>query len=132
VGYIPVVPSRRDLLALLVPVPLALIWVSLGKARRAAQPLQRRSLPRPRVEGVTIHGDVILVREGARTRAYSARCPHLGCRIDRSEGRTLVCPCHGSRFDDHGRRLGGPAQHDLAPLAVGRLDAETITVAVPD
>lgn len=115
-----------------MPVPLVLTWVALGKARREARPVVRRTLPRPRGEGVTLHGDVVLVRRGARTQAYSARCPHLGCRIDRVEGRTLVCPCHGSRFDAEGRRLAGPAQHDLASLAVERLDAETVTVVVPD
>ena len=46
----------------------------------------------------------------------SAVCPHLGCIVsfDAVE-RTWDCPCHGSRFDDRGRFILGPANRDLAP-----------------
>jgi glycine/D-amino acid oxidase-like deaminating enzyme/nitrite reductase/ring-hydroxylating ferredoxin subunit len=45
----------------------------------------------------------------------SAACPHLGCVVhwNRSE-KTWDCPCHGSRFDSHGKLLNGPANRDLA------------------
>ncbi len=38
------------------------------------------------------------------------RCPHMGCalRYDPHE-HSWDCPCHGSRFDDDGRLLDGPA-----------------------
>jgi len=47
----------------------------------------------------------------------SAVCPHLGCVVsfDAVE-RTWNCPCHGSRFDDRGRFLMGPANRDLTPV----------------
>lgn len=38
-------------------------------------------------------------------------CPHLGCRLERNPDEdTWECPCHGSRFDCHGKLLEGPAQ----------------------
>lgn len=42
------------------------------------------------------------------------RCPHMGCalRYNRAEG-TWDCPCHGSRFDQQGRLLDGPATDGL-------------------
>jgi glycine/D-amino acid oxidase-like deaminating enzyme/nitrite reductase/ring-hydroxylating ferredoxin subunit len=45
----------------------------------------------------------------------SATCPHLGCVVsfDAVE-KTWNCPCHGSRFDCHGRVIVGPANRDLA------------------
>jgi len=41
------------------------------------------------------------------------RCSHLGCALkwNRSE-RSWDCPCHGSRFDQHGRLINNPAMKD--------------------
>ncbi len=46
-------------------------------------------------------------------------CPHLGCipkEVTTPEGTITgwICPCHGSRFDESGRVLNGPAPHNLA------------------
>ena len=42
------------------------------------------------------------------------RCPHLGCALkwNRQE-HSWDCPCHGSRFDEEGQLLDGPATGDL-------------------
>ncbi len=41
------------------------------------------------------------------------RCPHLGCALkyNRAE-RTWDCPCHGSRFTEHGELIDNPATDD--------------------
>ncbi len=41
------------------------------------------------------------------------RCPHMGCALtyNRQE-HSWDCPCHGSRFDEEGKRLNGPAAKD--------------------
>src|SRR5262249_39597562 len=45
----------------------------------------------------------------------SATCPHLGGVVSwNSAEHTWDCPCHGSRFDRHGRVLTGPANSDLS------------------
>jgi len=63
-------------------------------------------------------GPGVLVRIGEEgPEALSLRCPHLGCRVQRSE-EGFRCPCHGSLFDGQGRRLAGPAPTGLVALAV--------------
>jgi glycine/D-amino acid oxidase-like deaminating enzyme/nitrite reductase/ring-hydroxylating ferredoxin subunit len=48
--------------------------------------------------------------------ACSAICPHLeGVVRWNSDEKSWDCPCHGSRFDSHGRVLNGPANGDLSP-----------------
>lgn len=41
------------------------------------------------------------------------RCPHLGCALKwNAEEHSWDCPCHGSRFDEQGALLDGPATDD--------------------
>ena len=42
------------------------------------------------------------------------RCSHLGCALKwNSAEHSWDCPCHGSRFDKHGKVLDNPANGDL-------------------
>ncbi len=71
---------------------------------------------------------VFIIRDHEGVRAVSALCTHLGCVLKRTESE-FQCPCHGSRFDDTGRVLSGPAPSplpwfkvDLAPDGQLRVD----------
>ncbi len=58
--------------------------------------------------------DVILVLDGDRALALSARCTHLGCPVVLADdGQSLTCPCHGSRYSLEGAVLHGPAGDPL-------------------
>ena len=72
-------------------------------------------------------GTGALVRDGLKKTAvyrdtrgelhkYSAVCPHLGCIVEwNPTEKTWDCPCHGSRFDSHGKVLKGPTLARLNP-----------------
>ena len=45
--------------------------------------------------------------------AVSSVCTHLGCNVKRA-ATGFECPCHGSRFDENGRVVRGPAPSPLA------------------
>jgi len=48
--------------------------------------------------------------------ALSAICTHLGCTVAQQEEGGFFCPCHGSRFDAHGKNVSGPAPRPLRHL----------------
>jgi cytochrome b6-f complex iron-sulfur subunit len=47
----------------------------------------------------------------------SSICTHLGCNV-RHVGAGFECPCHGSRYDENGRVISGPAPKALAWYAL--------------
>jgi len=59
--------------------------------------------------------------------ALSPKCTHLGCQVHwNTTEKSWDCPCHGSRFDPHGRVLNGPAVAALEarPLPGARRDQD--------
>ena len=115
-------PSRRDLLGrVLGAVTLGFAgWVAWRFADWS--PAQRAPVLFPALSadaGIVARReeDVILVQQGDRAWAMSARCTHLGCAVVVAEdGRSLSCPCHGSRYSLEGEVLAGPANEPLPRL----------------
>ena len=67
--------------------------------------------------------------------ALSPVCTHLGCLVHwNTTARRWDCPCHGSRFDPHGRVLNGPAVAALEarPLPEAEGEGEGEGEGVPD
>ncbi|MEU9334829.1 Rieske (2Fe-2S) protein [Streptomyces sp. NPDC048290] len=121
--------SRRTVLrgAAVVPVAagLGLAACSPGDSTRAAAPTGPVDVG---AEGEVGKGAAALYQEhnvvvsrGAdgAVKAYGSVCTHAGCAINKLEGTTLVCPCHGSEFDARtGEVLQGPATVALPELSV--------------
>ena len=111
--------GRRDLLRALLLTPL--LWplgAMLERLREQRRPASL-ALPAELPQGLSVAGSAIVYRGADGTvQAWSARCTHLGCRLDRVVDGVVVCPCHGSRFDAAGRVLAGPATRSLQALRV--------------
>ncbi len=76
-------------------------------------------------QAIHFYDPMIVVNRTDAVAVFSSQCPHLGCRVNRTEGRELVCPCHGSRFDLGGNVVHGPAARGLRslPFALDRAKA---------
>ena len=61
---------------------------------------------------------LFVLNEPGGFRAVSAICTHLGCNVNREEGRGYACPCHGSVFDLEGQVVSGPAPWPLPYFAL--------------
>jgi cytochrome b6-f complex iron-sulfur subunit len=59
----------------------------------------------------------LLIRSKNGYSAYSLVCTHLGCTVQ-VKTDTFACPCHGSRYDDHGKVTRRPASNPLQVLRV--------------
>lgn len=97
---------------------LSRLWYLLIKDKEEVLRQSKKTvkLALPQYPGISFHEEIILNTEGDEIIALSAKCPHLGCLINKEENSQLLCPCHGSRFHKDGRLLQGPAQKDLTRL----------------
>jgi cytochrome b6-f complex iron-sulfur subunit len=60
--------------------------------------------------------------EGGMIALYKV-CTHLGCLYEwKDQTRRFECPCHGSKFNQSGRNIHGPATRDLDQFVVTVLD----------
>lgn len=64
-------------------------------------------------------GIVLTQPTSGTVQGFSATCTHQGCTVGSIEDGTIVCPCHGSRFDlGSGAPVQGPATSPLPKVAV--------------
>ena len=75
----------------------------------------------------TVRSDIpaVIYNKDEKIVAHSLICTHLGCMIAEN-GTEFECPCHGSRFDENGKVLAGPAQQPLKNLRVEILEDNTL------
>ncbi len=94
-------------------------WKFLTPRLVAEKPRLRVAKSEIPAHGALVYGEsrVALLQEEGRIYALSLVCTHLGCTVNVTPG-DLVCPCHGSIFDRHGRVLQGPADRPLRALPV--------------
>lgn len=114
-------PERRKALRrgilFLCGASFAGVLVAMLREVRVRQEPETVHLPADLADGLSIEGPVLAFREASgQPRAFSSRCTHLGCRLDRIQDGEAVCPCHGSRFHPDGSVARGPASRPLLPV----------------
>ena len=66
---------------------------------------------------------LLIAQADGSYRAMSLVCTHMGCEVlyNNKDNSTLICPCHGGKFDLSGKVLEGPPPSPLPtfPVKVG-------------
>jgi cytochrome b6-f complex iron-sulfur subunit len=116
--------SRRSFLKTVVISLGALALRIMDRIAHSAESIPEESettltVPWNAAREIHFSDPMIIVSRADRVVVFSSKCPHLGCRINRTEDREIVCPCHGSRFDLQGNVAHGPATRGLHSLPFG-------------
>ena len=104
-------------IGLVLLLPLAGIWYSMAD-RLKLRENQKKTIIIPSVipEGISFYDSVIVSKIDDKVEIFSSTCTHLGCHINKVENGHLVCPCHGSQFNENGSVAKGPATRPLKKL----------------
>ncbi len=79
-------------------------------------------------------GRYLLTRTEGGVVAFSATCPHLGCKVHwEAAARRFFCPCHSGAFAADGSPIAGPPKDENTPLRALKLhvDGNAIYALVP-
>ncbi len=58
---------------------------------------------------------VIVIPDGDKFLAFSARCTHLDCTVQYAKDKHVIwCACHNGKYDLTGRNISGPPPRPLA------------------
>lgn len=109
--------SRKSFLKVLgyvLILPFALLWNSV--LNNTPSKKSKTVVPPELPDGVSFFNNVIAVKSDEKVMFFSSRCSHLGCRINKSDGNKIVCPCHGSEYNLKGEVIKGPAGKPLSKL----------------
>jgi len=119
--------TRRDFIKKMAIGVSGLLAIVGFKAIVSSQSVHQKKsvvveLPLP--EGYSIHGDVLIFKQGKKYSAFVNRCTHLGCSFRNVVADGIECPCHGSKFGDDGVVTRGPAKDRLVSLPTKVMEAE--------
>jgi Rieske Fe-S protein len=99
-------------------ISLTGIWVYMVRReqfRAEGRISQRKISDIP--QGISYYEDYWINRDTEGFKVFSTRCTHLGCKVRQSSIGQLICPCHGSSFDEkNGVVIKGPAVKPLEML----------------
>ena len=131
--------NRRDFLGLAASwsfiAAWALTFIGLGKfPMPALLPDVSNTFKIGKLEDIPVGTEKIyterkvrIVRDNEGIYAISLICTHLGCIVSKTN-KGYACPCHGSKFDEIGNVIAGPAPKGLNWLDVSQLPSGKLVV----
>lgn len=106
-----------------------------AKASSKASPKAKKSKPLAAAADIPVGGGkvfeakkvVVTQPTEGEFKAFSAVCTHQGCTVGSVSNGTIVCPCHGSRFNiTDGSVDTGPAQQPLPARKIKVQDGDLL------
>lgn len=102
--------------ALFITAPFFIIWKNVIYRTKQTNKDNKIILVADIQKGISFNKSLYIFNDKSGLQIYSAKCTHLGCRINKIENDKLICPCHGSEFDLNGKVIKGPATAPLKKL----------------
>ena len=120
------------LAAAAIVLPFLVIWDNIARLTIKQRSINSKiTLPADVPSGITFYKSIIIIKDDNALKIFSSQCTHLGCKINKLEDGKLICPCHGSQFNPHGKVLKGPAVVSLKKLNY-KTDPKTKEIIVFD
>jgi menaquinol-cytochrome c reductase iron-sulfur subunit len=94
-------------------------WADAGDVSRLEpESPQELTFDRVRVDGWRVRNEKasawVIVDHQQRVTAFTPLCTHLGCAYHwEAKSKLFSCPCHGSKFNERGEVISGPANRPL-------------------
>lgn len=103
------------------------LWYNLISTEEKLASNQIATLPFNPNKTISFSKECIIINKEGQTSVFSSKCTHLGCSINEAKNGELICPCHGSTFDENGDPLKGPAIKPLRQLDF-QIENDQITI----
>lgn len=78
--------------------------------------------------GVIVDDVVVTQPAAGEFKAFSSKCTHKGCAVNKVADGTIDCPCHGSKFNLDGTVAKGPATEPLKAKTIS-VQGDSIVLA---
>lgn len=105
--------------------------IGKGEGKRVEIPVTEVPVGKSKIVVLKGQPTMVIHVKGGLFRAFSMKCPHLGCLVKWEENKQeFLCPCHAGRFDSLGKVISGPPPRALDSFPVSVSEGKIIVEGV--